>query len=165
MAKHHIVKKEKRYDFWGHLTIPYQYLYGDGKMSAETFANLISNYLKQEYKIEMDIAEGIKLYSIIHHETPRDADGYKSNIMYWLVCIKDFPFAVVNEAYADGKIDAVLSDNSISLHLNKKEMYERFGEKKVITTLIESGHDWNVGNNIILLTIPYNAFEGMCVEI
>lgn len=77
MAKHHIVKKEKRYDFWGHLTIPYQYLYGDGKMSAETFATLISNYLKQEYKVEMDIAEGIKLYSTIHHETPRDADGYK----------------------------------------------------------------------------------------
>lgn len=85
--------------------------------------------------------------------------------MYWLVCIKDFSFAVVNDAYADGKIDAVLNDNSISLHLNKKEMYERFGEKNVITTLIKSGYDWNVGNNIILLTISYNAFEGMCAEI
>ena len=85
--------------------------------------------------------------------------------MYWLVCIKDFPFAVVNEAYADGNIDATLSDNSVSLHINKKEMYERFGEKKVITTLIQSGYDWNIGNNLILLTIPYNAFEGMCAEV
>ena len=77
MAKHHIVKKEKRYDFWGHLTIPYPYLYGDGKMSAESFATFISNYLRYEYKIELDIAEGIKLYSTIHHETPKSVEDYK----------------------------------------------------------------------------------------
>lgn len=75
----YIVKRIKRTGVKHTIKFDWSYLYGDHKMSAETFGNLFTKWCKQ-LGYDYDVANSIRLYAIIHHQTPTLTSIHKMEV-------------------------------------------------------------------------------------